>query len=907
MPNSRDDENRDAMDAISASELLKKLKGGIEASASDDKNENVPKKASIHISDTAAKAAEAELIKGEPDEFGDDLEALLRSVMNMPADEDKTASSNDNENPEMQEVAPEPVSSDGAPESDEQTVSEVSGDNADVTLPEAAEVTDDPDDGDDSDPWYEDEEEALSRPLTAHEAVRDTVVDDKTEGWTDVPNTDHDDDDGFLGKIIGDISNGVAGYCENDEEDDEFEFVTDSVDTDRSQSKSDEVAEAASDSEAAEKNDNADKSEPMPDRGYVSDEDGAKEYTGLDGAEFDSTEFGLIALFGGKRQKEEQKQSAEAQEIINEAQNLSKYKAPRKKHFFEMFDEKYEYTDRAQNGEIEREYASAFRSKTIGFFACLVFALLLFVFENANLFGITLPNVLNISVYPVIYSMVDLQLVVLCALTAFDRLGFGIYSLFKLKFVPESVPAILLAASVAYTSVMMNGGGIKGARLYNFPVAAAMVLLLAYELMHIKSEAMGFAIASSGKAKFAVTETAEAKGSEGFSEYLPDDAKKFSVVRASRIDGFFKRIREREHNRKHIVVMFALTIAEALLALAFGLFMKYDTCTVATIVYLTVILALPGSIMLTYSLPLYRASKNACASESAILGEGAVNEYTDSAVVYFDDRDIFPAAGVKIGSVKVYGDNRIDRVIRDAASVFSVIGGPLKDVFELATIDIGHSSDVRMLDRDDDGLHVQIDGVGTYIGGNDYMKRLGFETPYGDKDLALEQNTGSRIMYIASEEEILAKFTVQYTADLEYELIFKQLYKAGICIGIRTLDPNIGDGLVMKKLKLKENFPVKVVRADEKSPESEANETCVDSGVISIGSVKALLKALSQCDRVKYITKVHGVFGIVSAVLALVAVYAVTLFGKLDIGSAYAALYQLFWMIPMLAAQAFSE
>ena len=162
-------------------------------------------------------------------------------------------------------------------------------------------------------------------------------------------------------------------------------------------------------------------------------------------------------------------------------------------------------------------------------------------------------------------------------------------------------------------------------------------------------------------------------------------------------------------------------------------------------------------------------------------------------------------------------------------------------------------------------------------------------------------------MYIASEEEILAKFTVQYTADLEYELIFKQLYKAGICIGIRTLDPNIGDGLVMKKLKLKENFPVKVVRADEKSPESEANETCVDSGVISSGSVKALLKALSQCDRVKYITKVHGVFGIVSAVLALVAVYAVTLFGKLDIGSAYAALYQLFWMIPMLAAQAFSE
>ena len=210
-----------------------------------------------------------------------------------------------------------------------------------------------------------------------------------------------------------------------------------------------------------------------------------------------------------------------------------------------------------------------------------------------------------------------------------------------------------------------------------------------------------------------------------------------------------------------------------------------------------------------------------------------------------------------------------------------------------------------MLESGNCGLHCTIDGESIYIGSNEYMKSMDFETPYGESDEAVENN-GVRLMYIASEQEILAKFYVQYSVELEYEILFKQLYKAGMCVGIRTRDPNINDEFVMKKLKLKSDYPVRVVHG---RPGKEFVRKCerTDSGVASAGSVKSLLRTLSLCDRVKYIAKIHGIFEIVSTVLVIFVIYAVTALGKLGLGSAYAALYQLFWLIPIMLATVFTE
>ena len=87
MPNRDDELSRDERDAVSAEELLRRLKGEMESLGVDKNKPEVLFKEDSHISEEASKTAKEEIVLGNPDEFGEDLESLMRMVMNMPAEE----------------------------------------------------------------------------------------------------------------------------------------------------------------------------------------------------------------------------------------------------------------------------------------------------------------------------------------------------------------------------------------------------------------------------------------------------------------------------------------------------------------------------------------------------------------------------------------------------------------------------------------------------------------------------------------------------------------------------------------------------------------------------------------------------------------------------------------------------
>ena len=905
MPNREDDLARDERDAVSAELLLKKLREGLEQQPSK-KNESGSKKVpAAQISEETVKLAQSEIIRGKPEEFGSDEfdEVKLRELMNMPMPEKKSEANEiqNNASEDENKVLKDAVSDVGDLKSMDSADIVESGifDAADEDMSEAADADCLKNSAsDDSDPWYDDEEEALSKtvaykPVSENASVStynytdDEFVYPEKNGMEAKESDGVDDgevDKGFLAevaKIFGE--DGKRDYEPLKDEYDDFDFVedTEAIGSDDDSKNKDDVAQ-------------------------ISD-DGGREYSGLNGSEMNSTEMSLLSLFGNREELEEAYGKERADEIIKASNELKVSQAPKKKKFYELFASDFEYTDTEQNDEIKKKYTSAFKSATVRFLLCIIFAGALFLFENVGLFGLSLPSILDVSVYPTVCAMIDLQLVFLCALMMIDKLAIGFASLIRLKPTLESVPVLLLIASAVYTVIITVSPGTRNAVFYNFPVALSFVFTLLYEIMNLKREAMSFDVISGSHRKYTIrrlTDEERAEDAKLFEEYVPAGSAMFAVTKTGFVDGFFERIRGRSKN-KYLPVLILIALAEMLLAAGLGILMKADTLQTVTMAYLALVLGLPGTILIAGSHPFYRASKSAFDGESAIIGEASLEEYSDGSVVFFDDRDIFPSTGVKINSVKVYGENRIDGVIYYAASVFSKIGGPLSDVFSLATIEIGHSENVEVLESGNCGLHCTIDGESIYIGSNEYMKSMDFETPYGESDEAVENN-GVRLMYIASEQEILAKFYVQYSVDLEYEIIFKQLYKAGMCVGIRTRDPNINDEFVMKKLKLKSDYPVRVVHG---RPGKEFVRKCerTDSGVASAGSVKSLLRTLSLCDRVKYIAKIHGIFEIVSTVLVIFVIYAVTALGKLGLGSAYAALYQLFWLIPIMLATVFTE
>lgn len=80
------------------------------------------------------------------------------------------------------------------------------------------------------------------------------------------------------------------------------------------------------------------------------------------------------------------------------------------------------------------------------------------------------------------------------------------------------------------------------------------------------------------------------------------------------------------------------------------------------------------------------------------------------------------------------------------------------------------------------------------VGKASYMEKQDFDPPYDAEDKRIEASAPVGILYIAYQGQLAGKVYVQYTIDSEFEKILEQLYKTGMCVGIKSFDPNIDDG-----------------------------------------------------------------------------------------------------------------
>ena len=308
-------------------------------------------------------------------------------------------------------------------------------------------------------------------------------------------------------------------------------------------------------------------------------------------------------------------------------------------------------------------------------------------------------------------------------------------------------------------------------------------------------------------------------------------------------------------------------------------------------------LSTPITLMLVTDIPFYRASKIAYEQGGAIIGEDSLEEYSDVAAISFDDKDVFPSGGVKIRSIKVYNNNRIDRVIYNVASLFKHVGGPLADVYSIATKDFECSDDVEIMDIQEDGIEAVISGKHVFLGRESFLVRNNFTPALDQEDRRIEATGNTSITLLVTNDEVAAKIYTSYSIDPGFASIAKQLYRAGMCLGIKTFDPGIDDTLLGKFIDLAK-YPVKIIKCRSMA-DKLATEEKADSGIVSKKSARSLLKTLSLCEKVNSCSKT-GTFVAMLSVIIGFAISAFLLFQGLSgsVNGIYIALYQLFWLIP---------
>ncbi|MBQ9121010.1 MAG: hypothetical protein IJY12_01450 [Clostridia bacterium] len=561
-----------------------------------------------------------------------------------------------------------------------------------------------------------------------------------------------------------------------------------------------------------------------------------------------------------------------------------------------------EYTNRAQRQDIIGMYKYAHKLTSIKMIIAAVLMVFLFFYENLGIFGLKLAGVLDGAQYPLIYVLINLQIMVICCALAYDELFQGVKSIIALDPIPESVTAVVVFAGFLHTVLMAifaKPGQIP--TLFNFVVALCVFLTLAYTLYNIKREMLGFRVVSSKNSKFVLQRRKEsgakleATAFDGISDENPDVLR---VERTNFSDNYFKRTNVMPDLRLYLGIVAAVVFVVAVVMFIVLYHSGKGGLNALTGAYETVLFGLPLTIFFTYSIPFYRANRFGRSVDTAIIGEEALCEYSYSSIVSVDDTGVFPPYGVKIQSINVYDNYRIDTALHYAASGFACVGGPLADVFEVATMEIGRSENVSFVEAGEGYLVTKVDGSELICGSAKALLDRGVPMAADIYSYDGQTDPEVSVMYLACDGKLMAKMYIKYRIDSEFEQIVETLAERGMCVAVKTFDPNITEAMLALRIK-PDKYPLKVVRLTALEEKSKTKERA-DSGIVSRGDSKSLLKILTVCEDVLRVRRLSTWIKIAASAVGLAIMCIVVASGTVgSVSSLYLALYQLAWLIPL--------
>ena len=563
-----------------------------------------------------------------------------------------------------------------------------------------------------------------------------------------------------------------------------------------------------------------------------------------------------------------------------------------------------EYSDPVEKGEIAEKYRKRNRW-AVGRLLCgLVLTMLLFFYENLPVIGYQLSGVFDPAVYPVIYIMMDLQILLLLAALCYRHIFSGLFSLLRMRPTTDCVSTVMIVlgiASAIYAASTVTPG--VEPVLLSFPAALCLLFTIIHEFMTVRREIFSFNIVSTDQPKYVMRRLSTRDSlmeSEALADSLQDDEGDIiKIQKTDFVDGYFWRTNHAANGDGSMIGV--ILLVSVLLAVVGGIYaaVSANPSGPFAVAFAVLEAAMPAAMVIVGCYPMYRANRAAYENQSTILGEASAEEYSGVSVISFDDISVFPSTNVKVRNVKLYNNSRIDKVLYYAASVFAKTGGPLADVFEVATMEIGHSDDVEILGAETGCVESMVGDKHIMFGRADALERIGIGIPADvvaeDADLSGDCSA----MYMIYQHKLVAKMIVHYIIDPDFEYILRQLTGSGMGVCVKTFDPNIDDEMIQRQIR-PGKYLLRVIKY-RNTAEILKYASRADGGIVSREGTKALLQTISSCDKILSARKTGYVISALAAVLSAVVMAIVLISGMFPMFySAYLAAIQLFWLIPVV-------
>ncbi|MBO5378775.1 MAG: hypothetical protein J6A90_00450 [Clostridia bacterium] len=550
----------------------------------------------------------------------------------------------------------------------------------------------------------------------------------------------------------------------------------------------------------------------------------------------------------------------------------------------------YEYTDIAQRAEIRDMYRYAKRGVTRRFIFSLVFTAFLFLWEIVfPLFKNTswLPEYLNVNLHPYIHMLVSLSLLVAVAVCAREQLYHGTRSIFTKEFLPESCVPIVFLVSLVQLAVSLVCELILhdfNVTLFAFPAALTMLGSLIYTLFNIKRERYGFDILSVNRSKFVLERVNENTAEAEYDTFTTTSSGQFTgkiarVAKTPFVKNYFLNTNSPVMTSRFLKPYYAIAlILPFIFALIFAfitvkeqieahalepLFAAYDSLNVF---FVGLLLILPVGIMFIYSVPFLLANTALDDDGVSIIGEDAIGEFAEIGAIVVNDTTAFPPRNVKIKNIMGYNDYTIEKITYLAASGFSVIGGPLADVFDAVLNDaMPKSQRTKFVCSGRSYLSVSVDGQSVIFADKYGMTAQGIEV--GNER---EEKSDMSVMYMACNGVLCSKMYIKYELNQQFVKATKKMNSKSLSIGIRTFDPNINNDLI-QRLGGFSKKEVRVIKLEAYDDIPSSTHRC-DGKIVSKQTSSALLRAITMCRRIVRTRKVLKAVGVLCSLMGTIYV-----------------------------------
>lgn len=543
-------------------------------------------------------------------------------------------------------------------------------------------------------------------------------------------------------------------------------------------------------------------------------------------------------------------------------------------------EEEFEYTDRMQRKEIIDMYKYAKKSlKTRMIFSAL-FAALLFALENIFFFVADMSNAweyLDISRHPYIHIVIDLVLLIACSAFAYEQLYHGIRSIFKRNPGPESVAGVALLIAFLQIVFEILFVSLKYSHkpvLVSFPAAVVLVSVIVFSYINVAREKFGFGAVAAKDSKFILDKVYESEAEPEYDTFTTTTNGEFNgeIARVHKTDfvkNYFLNSNAPVDVRKLLTIYYVAVLVLSFVFAIISLFPfegNESTDLAATILYFTsgVLIMLPVGTLFAFSVPFYFANRTLYDDDVAIIGEKAIDEFGKVDVIAVNDTTAFPPSNVKMTNFNVYGDYDMEKVLYYAASGFSVVGGPLAEVFEAAANNsIPKSQKVKFICSGRSYLCVSVDNEKIVFADKYGMTAQGIEvgSEREDKD-------DVSVMYIACGNELCARMYIKYQIDEDFAETVRRVNKSGVVVGIRTFDPNINNDLV-NKLTGFEKSDLRVIKLASASDVAQ-HSARIDAKIVSKGRSSSLLNAIPACKKITTARKVIKALKIIASLIGIV-------------------------------------